>query len=433
MGGAGRLERPPVSGWKNTKYYFMKRCALHNLKYILLVPLLTAMVAIGPLSTDLYLPSLPSIGAALGASVAETQLTLSAFIGGFALATVIYGPLSDRFGRRPVLMAGLGLFAMGSFGCAAAETIHALIAWRFVEAVGGCAGPVVARAVVRDLYGREQAARVLSYMSGAMAVAPSVAPIIGGWIHTAFGWRGHFVALGLVGTLLLLLTTLIARETNRFRDPSATSPVTLWANMRALFRHRTFIAYAATFALSYCCLFSFISGSAYIAMEILGVAPQNFGFLFIFVAGAFVIGAFFSGRLTPRVGILRMIGAGVVIGALAAATGLTLAFAGIQTIFAVVVPMAVVFFSCALVFPNAMAGAISPFSQTAGLASSVVGGIQLGAGAMAGVLVGLLFDGTTRPMFAVIAVTAAGAVWVFFAVLRPAEALAVAKGPAVHD
>ncbi|MEQ9447415.1 MAG: multidrug effflux MFS transporter, partial [Rhodospirillaceae bacterium] len=313
------------------------------------------MVAIGPVSTDLYLPSLPSIGEVFGAPVSQAQLTLSAFIAGFAVTTIIYGPLADRFGRKPPLVAGMALFTVSSFGCLFATSIEALIVWRFFQAVGGCAGPVVARAIVRDLYEREDAARVLSFMAAAMALAPSVAPIVGGWIHIAFGWQGHFLVLGLAGMAMVGLCAFTLDETNDRPDVTATSPGRLAGNIAVLLKHRIFIGYVTTFALSYCCLFSFISGGAFVLIRAMDVAPQNFGYYFFFVAGSFAIGAFMGGRMTRRMGLLRMIAIGVGLGIVGAAAGLALSLAGIAHPLAVVVPIAVMFFGCAFVFPNATA------------------------------------------------------------------------------
>lgn len=380
------------------------------------------MVAVGPVSTDLYLPSLPSIGAAFGASVSATQLTLSVFIAGFALGTLIYGPLSDRFGRRPMMLVGMAVFTAGSIGCAGATSIEALIAWRLIEAVGGGAGPVLARAVVRDLFAREDAARVLSYMGAAMALAPAVAPMVGGWIHTGLGWRGHFWALAAVGGGLLSLAWLMVAETNRTPDPAGARPARIARNLMTLAANRAFIGFAATAGFSYGGLFSFISGGAFVVIGVLGVAPENFGFLFVFVAGGFVAGSMLGGKLARRLGLARMIEVGVWTGAAAAAAGLALALAGVATPASVIAPVAAVFFGCALVFPSAMAGAIGPFPHMAGTASSATGFVQMTIGAAMGAVVGALLDGTIWPLFAVILASSVVALVLFYAVIRPTEA-----------
>ena len=154
--------------------------------------LLTALVAFGAISTDLYLPSLPAIGAGFAADISQVQLTLSVFLVGFAVSQAVYGPLSDRFGRRPVLLGGLSIYLIASLACMTAPGIGSLIAWRFVQALGACTGVVLGRAIVRDVYGREGAARMLSYMGMAMALAPALGPILGGYLQVWFGWRANF-------------------------------------------------------------------------------------------------------------------------------------------------------------------------------------------------------------------------------------------------
>jgi len=167
--------------------------------------LLTALVALGPISTDLYLPSLPGLARDFGVAAADVQLTLSVFLIGLAVAQLIHGPLSDRFGRRPVLLTGLAIYVVASVACLLAPTIEVLIAVRFVQAVGACVGPVLARAIVRDVHGREGATRILAYMSAAMALAPAIGPIVGGFVEVWLGWRVNFlllVAYGLGGTII---------------------------------------------------------------------------------------------------------------------------------------------------------------------------------------------------------------------------------------
>ena len=210
-------------------------------------------------------------------------------------------------------------------------------------------------------------------------------------------------------------------ETNKQLNPNATDPARLARNVAQLLRHRAFLGYALTSGFSYGGLFSFISGGAFVVIGVLGVAPENFGFLFLFVAGGFVSGSLIGGRLTKKVGILGMMKAGVWLGLSAGVIGLGLALAEIATIPAVIAPVSLVFFACALVFPNATAGALGPFPDMAGTASSVASFIQMSLGAIVGALVGLLFNGTTVPLFAVIVCTATAAVAVFYAVVLPAE------------
>ncbi len=386
-----------------------------------IVVLLTLLAAIGPVSTDLYLPSLPSLAETLGASVSQTQLTLSFFMGGFAVGTLFYGPLSDRIGRRPALLIGMALYTLASLACAFATSVEQLIALRFVEALGGCAGAVLSRAVVRDLFAREDAARVMSYMAGAMALAPAMAPMIGGWVHLTFGWRGQFYALAVLGTALTLAASAYLGETNKNLNAQATNPTQLMRHVGHLFTHRAFLGYALTSGFSYGGLFSFISGGAFVLIGVLGVAPENFGFLFVFVALGFVTGSLVGGRFTKRVGLLGMMKIGVWIGLAAGCSGLALALMGVMSLPAVIGPVAFVFLSCALVFPNSTAGALGPFPEMAGTASSVASFLQMLLGAIVGAIVGALLDHSATPLFAVIVCTTAMSVVVFYGIVLRAE------------
>ena len=185
---------------------------------------LTAVVAIGSLSIDMALPSLPATSDALGAQPATVQLTVTLFLAGFAVAQLLHGPLSDRIGRRRVLLGGLVVYTIGGLACWAAPSARLLIAGRLLQALGAGSGPVVGRAVIRDLYEPERAARVLGYMGTAMALTPILAPILGGLIHVAFGWRAVYLALAACGALFLVVVALLVPETNRRRDPMRSDP-----------------------------------------------------------------------------------------------------------------------------------------------------------------------------------------------------------------
>lgn len=373
-----------------------------NPKDIRVTLLLTLMVALGPLSTDLYLPSLPSLTEIFATSVSQVQATMSVFIDGFACATVIYGPLSDRFGRRPVLIAGMVVFVVGSLGCMLSSSIEELIAWRFVEAVGGCAGPVLVRAIVRDVYEKHEAARFLAYIASAMAIAPGIAPVIGGWLHVAFGWRSHFVALTLLGLLFIVAVLILLKETNTQRSHTATQARQMTHNFAHILKNPQFLAFSLTLMFSYGALFSFISVGAFVVIDVLGIAPANFGYLFFFVAIGYAGGGLLAGQLVKRIGIVRIIGVGVGLGLTIGVMGFGLAMTGIQTTAAAIIPVVGVFFSCGFVLPTATAGALTPFPQIAGTASSAIGFLQMSGGAIIGFAAGYFHNGTTLPLFIVI-------------------------------
>jgi len=384
---------------------------------LLVAVLLTLAVGMGPMATDFYLPSLPTIGTALAADVSTVQLTLSVFLAGFAVAQLVYGPLSDRFGRRPALLAGFGLFTVASIGCAAATSIEMLIGARFLQALGACAGPVLGRTVVRDVYGREGAARMLAYIGAAMALAPLIGPIIGGYLTVWFGWRANFVVLTLYGATAFAGVFLALAETNPHLG-ATTGPAQMLRNYLGFLGHRVYVGYVLCHTATYCGLFAFISGSSFVFIEVLGLPPNLYGLCFAAAVAGYIAGAVTSGRIVKRVGLERMVplGAGI-----CAAGGLAMAgiaVAGIETVWSVLAPMIVYMFGVGFVLPNAMAGALGPFPTRAGAASALLGFTQMGLAALVGVAVGTAFDGTARPMAVTVALSGLAAMLVHRILVR---------------
>jgi len=382
--------------------------------------LLTAMVALGPISTDLYLPSLPAIGAALGVGQGQVQLTLSVFLAGFAVSQLACGPLSDRFGRRPVILAGLVLYLAASLACAAATSIEMLILARFCQAVGACVGPVLGRAAVRDIYGRERAARMLSYMGMVMALAPAFGPILGGFLEVWFGWRANFLLVSAVALVLLAATLAILPETNQWKSPDATRPGRLLGNYRSLLRHRSYVGYVLIVAFTYSGIFSFISGSSFVLIGLLGLSPEVYGFCFAAIVVGYMIGAFISGRFTVRIGLERMVQLGTAVQVAGGLAGLALYAADIVTVASIVGPVAVFMIGTGLAMPNAQAGAIGPFPRMAGAASALLGFCQMGLAAVVGIVVGHGSGQSALTMMAAIALVALGGALSYWLVVRPA-------------
>ncbi|MQX36247.1 Bcr/CflA family efflux MFS transporter [Roseospira navarrensis] len=384
--------------------------------------LLTALVAFGPVSTDLYLPSLPAMVDAFGTSVSRAQLTLSMFMAGFAVGMLIYGPLADRFGRRPVLLGGILVYVAASIACLVADGIDALIAARFFQAVGACCGPVIGRAVVRDVHDRAQAARMLSTMASAMALAPAIAPIVGGWMFTLFGWRANFVLLTLFGVAVLVATWRLLGETNRHKDPGALRPARVIGTFGLLLRNRTFLGYTLVVSFGFAGLFSFISGSSFVIIDVLGLPPQYFGFAFMAVVVGYIIGAFSGGRLSGRVGIDRLLALGTALAVVAGGAAAVLSWLGLQSLATLIPFISVYFFATAWIIPLGTAGAMGPFPRIAGAVSSLLGFIQMTIGATAGYLVGALHDGTTHSLTTIMAVMGVASALAYWGLVRPAAA-----------
>jgi DHA1 family bicyclomycin/chloramphenicol resistance-like MFS transporter len=366
-------------------------------RFVWLLPVLVALQAI---STDLYLPALPAISRALAADVTQVQLTLSLFLVAFAIAQLAYGPLSDRFGRRPLLLAGTALYVAASLACMAAPTVEALILFRVLQAVGACCGPVLGRAVVRDVYEPADAARVLAYVATAMALAPALGPILGGWLTEAFGWRATFAALALFGTAALVGILAVLPETNRRPDPTATRPAVLVRNYAELLRERSYLARVAVAAAAYGGIFTFISGSSFVLIDTVGLSPSAYGLAFAVGILGWAGGTFAAGRLGRRLGLAGLLRIGVGLVLTAGTGGLALALTTGLSLAGVVLPMIVYMAGAGFLLPTAMALAIGPYPTRAGLASALLGFLQLSAAAAVGVLLSVAYDGTAVPMMA---------------------------------
>jgi DHA1 family bicyclomycin/chloramphenicol resistance-like MFS transporter len=366
----------------------------------LILTVLVGLVAFGPMTTDLYLPSLPTLVRVFETDVATVQLTLSIYMLAFALTQLVHGPLSDRFGRRPVILGGVGLYVVTSLACAFAPTIETLIAARFLQAVGACVGPVLGRAVVRDLWGAERSARVLALLSAAVAIAPTMAPTFGGVLEQAFGWRASFLFLGLFGSALLAASWAALAETNRHRDSTALQPLAMVANYRQLFGDRRYLAFVVAAGAGYGGIFAFISDSAHVMVGTLGLTPAWFGIFFGTPVLGYMAGTWVTGRTISRRPAAILIRWGGVIGATGSGTMMLLAWLGVLHVAAIILPVAIYLFAAGLVMPSAMAGAIGPYPRMAGLASALLGCTTFAFAALLGIGVGLMHDGTAIPIAA---------------------------------
>lgn len=356
--------------------------------------LATVLVAVGPLTMSMYTPSMPSLTAILGTSSSMVQLTLTLYLAAFAAAQLIYGPVADRFGRRPVLIGGMLVFAVGSAFAAMSESIGQLLVARFVQALGACAAPVVARALIRDLYDGRQAARMLSLVALAMTVAPAIGPLIGGYLSVHFGWASVFVvlmALGLTNTVIGL-TVLPETLKPEHRTELAFRPVL--ARYGQLLSAREFVGYVAALSCALGGLLAYAAIGPFIFIDMIGLSPDLYGWTLVATTAAYFVGSLLANRFVGRVGIDRLILAG---GGLILSGGLGLSVAVFtDTILIVTIlgPMTLWLVGMGLVLPNAMAGAIGPYPHMAGQASSLIGFLQMGAGALGSGAISL-FGGET--------------------------------------
>jgi DHA1 family bicyclomycin/chloramphenicol resistance-like MFS transporter len=353
--------------------------------------------AMAPLSVDIYLPALPMLQTTFAADEARTLLTLSAFLVGFGVGQLFLGPLSDRFGRKRPLIAGLILYLVASVACALAPSIGAVIFWRFVQAVGGCAVPVMVQAMVRDLFDRDQGARVFSLNMLVMGAAPIVAPLIGGQVMLWFDWRAIFWVLAVFGVLALGCAITLPETLSLARRNQA-HPVAMILGYGELFRSRRYVGYVFGLAFYYCALFGFIAGSPFAYIEHFGVPPQYYGFLFGVNIVGMMAGSILNARIVIRRGSDRLLRIGCIIGLCG---GVLLAVTGTQGlggIAGIAIPSFIMLSMLSMIGANATSGALALFPHRAGSAAALSGALQFGMGALAGAVVGWLADGTPGPM-----------------------------------
>ena len=366
---------------------------------------LALLTALGPLSTDMYLPSLPAIAAGLQASTGQTQMTLSAFLLGFALGQFFYGPISDRVGRKPVLLFGLGLFSVASLVCALAPNIEILIAARFLQALGASGPIVLGRAIVRDFYEGPRAGRELSRMGTIMGIVPAVAPVLGGLIAQFYDWRVTFGVMLVCGVALAAIVLLRLPESLRAKSETPISFAAILRGFGTLLRHPGYRTYVSFSVLAYGGLFAFISGSPFVLQGVYHLSELAFAFSFAFMVMGYIGGTFLAQHLVGRRGLDGTIRLGVTSLASGGALMLVLVVSGVPSSFAVTGPMAIYALGVGLTMPQAMASALMPFPERAGAASSLLGICQMTFAAILGIVLGQNLGCSALPLPAAIAST----------------------------
>lgn len=381
-----------------------------------------AMLAI---AMDPIAPSLPGIRAEFGIDVAGAQLAMSGLVVGFAFAQIVLGPLSDRIGRRPVLIGGWITFVIASIACGFAPTIETLTAARVLQAIGCCAAVVVGRATVRDLYGLGHAARMLGIIMSIGAIPIFLGPSIGGVVEEYLGWRWNFAWLALLGCAMLFATLRLLPESHHHHDRNATDALRILANYRTLIVDPRFVGHAAASVGNFSMIFSFLSGAGFVMITVLGYSPSATGVAIGAGTLGFALTSLAASRLVTRYGTTALLTTGAWIVFLAGTVMALLALSGVRALSALLVPYYAIMIGVGFINSSAVAGAIGPFPRIAGTASSLLGLAQFTIGGMIGYLASRFHDGTPVPM----TIAVAGSAWmIFIAVygvvrrLPPAEA-----------
>ncbi len=396
------------------------------LRHLPLVVLLASVTAIGPFSLQALSPALPAIARDFGVTPAKAQLMLSLSLAAMAVTTLLWGPLSDRFGRRPVLVAGMVLAGLGSALAAAAPMLSLAILGRLVQAGGAAAGMVLARAVAQDVYGRERAAAVIGQVTAVMVLAPMLAPVISGLIVESVGWRGIFALVGGGAVVLAFWTRFGLGESAPAAVPAA--PRDLLRGFAEVGGARPFWAHTA-FATGSLAAFLFFVGSApYVMVEAYGAGPAVYGLFFVPLAATYMLANMVCGRLTARLGAWRMIvlGGGLTIAAMGA--GLVALLFGVHHPLALMIPAFLHSVGAGFAVPNAVAGAVAAAPRRAGAASGLLGFIQFLVAAVTTQIAGFLSHGTPLPTILGMAALSALGLGLFLALCAPRRAPAASDG-----
>lgn len=365
---------------------------------LLIVALLAMLLGIQPITTDLYLPTLPGLAAELGSPMTRTQLTLSALLFAFGLSQLFLGPVADRFGRRPVLLGGLSLYLAASLGAALAPGIDALVAWRALQGAGMGASVVCARAMVRDLYVPTEGARVMSKALSALGLIALASPLLGGLIASVAGWRTALLANAVFGAVTLALVAFRLGETTRQSDPQALRIAPMFANWWRIGRHPTFIAWTLLVTCTYAGLLAFLASSSFVFIEVLGTSRMAAG---MFIAGCslcYIAGTFQCRRWLLRHGLAGAVKRGAFFTLAGGVSMAALSLAGVTGPWAIAVPQFVFTFGHGIHQPCGQAAVVGPFPRNAGAASALAGFILAGGAVLVGAWLGVAMDGTVFPL-----------------------------------
>jgi DHA1 family bicyclomycin/chloramphenicol resistance-like MFS transporter len=365
---------------------------------LLIVTLLALLLGTQPITTDLYLPTLPGLAAELKSPMGRTQLTLSALLFAFGFSQLLLGPMADRFGRRPVLLGGLATFVLASAGSALAGDIAALVAWRALQGMGMGAAVVCARAMVRDLYVPADGARIMSKALSGLGFIALASPLVGGLIASTLGWRTALAATGAYGAICLAMVALTLPETARRLNPQALQWAPMWQQWWRIVRHPSFVAWSLLVACTYAGLFAFLAGSSFVFIDVLGSSRMACG---LYIAGCsvcYIVGTFWCRRWLLRHGLAGAVKRGAfftLAGGLAMAG---LAWAGVVAPWAIFVPQFVYSFGHGVHQPCGQAAVVGPFPHHAGAASALAGFILAAGAAAVGAWLGVSMDGTVYPL-----------------------------------
>ncbi len=392
------------------------------------IVLLTLLSALPLLTTDIYLPAFPAISRDLAAAAWQVQSTMSLYLLGLSVAQLFYGPLSDRFGRRPLLLGGLLIYTLSSLGCAWAPTIFLLQIFRIGQAIGACGGLVLARAMVADIYSRERSAQVLSIIYPIVGLSPILAPIMGGLLNHLVGWRWIFMGLFLLGSLLLISVYLTLHESQRQENQSALRMLPILRNFRTLLSDSSFLAYTGTIVCAYAAYFAYLSQAPFVFAR-LGDGSSLDSFFYAPTAVSYIAGTMIGRKILARSGLDRVILTGCFSFVIGASVFLLFALAGVHAPWQLFLPMCIVTAGNGMILSFSMAGALAVAPNLTGTASGLVGSLQLGGASLASSLLGSLFSATIPHLAIFVFLATAAALVIFQLRLKAKQTASFSKVP----
>ena len=367
-------------------------------KYILFITLIAGISSLNPVAIDIFLPAMPAIAQSMAVDPGTLGITLGIFTVGTASGQIIFGPVSDRFGRKPIIIFGLTLYVIAAIFALYSTNIEELLFIRFVQGIGAASGRIISVAIVRDLYAKERAARLLSNIWTVSTIVPILNPFIGSALVHYFHWSSVFLFMAIFAGTMVLLTIFFFKETSKHKDPNALDPQQLFQNFSQISINRTFIAYMLIGAVTMSSLYGFLATSSDLLITQLNQAPATFAWQFSIVGLGSLTGSFISARLSIKLGINRVIKLGLFITAMSSVSFFLLSINGIFTAMAIIAPFTIQRIGEAMISAQSIAGAITPFPKHAGAASSLLGFFRQLTGASVAILVGYYADGSTLPM-----------------------------------
>lgn len=356
------------------------------------------LVAVNPVNTDSLAPGVPALRDYFGVSTSEANLVFSVYVFTFGFMQLVYGPIADRYGRRPVLLAALSVYCLATLLLAFAPSFDTVLLGRALQGASASAAPALARAVIRDLYGVEGSRKVLSYVMSAFGIMAIGAPAVGGVLVAWQGWQASFYFCLIYGIVTLCAVFVLLKESRPDDAPDTLSLSSTFAIYLRLTPNPVFALNCVSNMLMYAAMFVWLAGSMLVIVDGYGIPPEIGGLLFAVGSGGFMLGAGVAGRLGTRLGAPKLIMLGCLTGIASAALIVLLGILEIRTGLAVALPAFLWMFGHGLHFPQSMAGAVAPFPQTAGAASSLIGFYQTCAGAIAAFIMGVLHDGSALPL-----------------------------------